>query len=269
MSGLAGDKSLMPTHEKVAKGEMRQLVKGIVTKLGNSRKHKRYDFLVIDEAQDIFDKGIDHIIKALLKVNNPLQNGSYFIFYDDSQDYPEAGDLSHYIRTREIFKSYAASYTLISNLRVNTGHGINEFIESAASGTIDILKDYGEDVIIKEWKKPEEVISLTKQLVTREKALGGQPQVKTLVLFTADLLKESSAFPGLLEKDGKFELMLAAGYSGRSEKIRYSTILKAKGLESDIVILVCSPLTNKRNIFQLFIGASRAKCRVYVLVKQI
>jgi hypothetical protein len=199
-------------------GEMRQLVKGILTKLGNSKKHKKYDFLVIDEAQDIFDKGIDHIVKALLKVNNPLQNGSYFIFYDDSQDYPEAGDLSHYIHTREIFKSYAASYTLISNLRVNTGHGINEFFESAASGTVDILKEYGEDVIIRERKKTEEVISLIKQMVIHEKALGSLHSVNTMVLFTADLLKESYAFPGLLQKDGNIELMLTKDYSVQSEK---------------------------------------------------
>ena len=67
LAELTGDKSLVPTHEKIAKGEMRQLVKGIVSKLGSSKKHEKYDFVVIDEAQDLFDKGIDQMLKALLK----------------------------------------------------------------------------------------------------------------------------------------------------------------------------------------------------------
>jgi hypothetical protein len=265
LANLAGDKSLLPSHAKIANGEMRQQVKGIVSKLGNSGKHEKYDFLVIDEAQDLFDKGIDHILKPLLKVNNPIQNGNYFIFYDDSQDYPESGDLGNYIRTRDAFRSSAASYTLVSNLRINTGHGISDLIASAVSGVFDPSKNYGNDVIVKEWKKPEEAVAMIKQAILQEKSLSGIPSENIITLFTADLLKKESPFPLLLKEDGNFELLSSSDYVIKSDKIRFTTILKAKGLERDVVILVCSPISDKKNIFQLFIGASRAKVKIVLL----
>ncbi|MGE5406705.1 MAG: NERD domain-containing protein, partial [Methanosarcina sp.] len=77
---LSGNKALIPTRETVRNGELRSCIKGAVSKTGSSKMTK-YDFIVVDEGQDIFDKGIDHILKALLKANNPLQNGSYYIFY--------------------------------------------------------------------------------------------------------------------------------------------------------------------------------------------
>ena len=193
LAELTGDRSLLPSYEKIASGEMRQQVKGIVAKLGSSKKHEKYDFLIIDEAQDLFDKGIDHLLKLLLKVNNPIQNGSYFIFYDDSQDYPEAGDLSHYIRTRDTFKSCAASYTLVSSLRPNTGQGISELIADAASGIFDPAGNYGSDVVRKEWRKPEEAVRLISQSVLQETAANGVHPGEIIVLFTSDLLKPGSA----------------------------------------------------------------------------
>lgn len=202
----------------------------------------------------------------LLKVNNPLENGSYYIFYDDSQDYPDGSDLTHYIRTRDTFKSYAASYNLTSSLRVNTGHGIDDFIREAASGTIDIKKDYGEDVVIREWGSPEEALKIVKTMMVREKGLGRVKNENCLVLFTADLLREKSPLPLMMEKDGVFELLTADNYSKPSGNIRYTTMLKAKGLERDVVILVSSSLTDRRNMFQIFIGASRARAKVCLLV---
>lgn len=268
LANLIGDKSLLPSHAKIANGEIRQQVKGIVSKLGNSGKREKYDFLVIDEAQDLFDKGIDHLLKPLLKVNNPLQNGSYFIFYDDSQDYPESGDLGNYIRTRDAFRSSSASYSLVSNLRINTGNGISDLISDTASGIFDPLKDYGKDVIIKGWDRPQEAVGMIRQVMLQEKSVSGLSSEKIITLFTAGLLKKESPFPDLIEKDGSFGILNASNNAVQSDKTRYTTILKAKGLERDVVILVCPHIADKRNIFQLFMGASRAKCRVYILVSK-
>ncbi len=262
-----GDKSFLPTDELVKRGEMRQLVKGLVAKLGNSKKHEKYDFLIFDEAQDIFDKGIDFIMKVLLKVNNPIQNGSWHIFYDDSQDYPEAGDLSHYIRTRDAFRNAGASYNLTSNLRVNTGHGISELISATASGIYDAGTDYGTDVRREEWNRPEDAVRLIRQVMLKERYSGGLASERIAVLFASSLLKEGSGLQPLLEDDGEFEQMTDSNYSDPSCKTRYTTILRAKGLEWDVVVLVLSDVDDKKKMFELFIGASRAKARVYILME--
>lgn len=269
LGGLSGDKSLTPSKEMVKKGELRQCIKGAVSKTGRRPDSEKYDFVIVDEAQDIFDKGIDFMLKALLKGNNPLENGRYYIFYDDSQDYPDGSDLTHYIRTRDMFRACAASYNLTDSLRVNTGHGIDGFIRDAASGSVDINKDYGEDVAISGWGSAEEVVRMIKTALAREKGLGGVKCENCIVLFTADLLKEVSEIRALLEQDGGFELVTSGNYSVPSGKMRYTTMLKAKGLERDVVVLVCSPLTDRRNQFQVFIGASRARAKIRLLVREL
>ena len=264
----SGDKSLIPSNEVIKKGELRQCVKGAVSKAGRRTDMERCDFVIVDEAQDIFDKGIDLMLKALLKGNNPIENGSWFIFYDDSQDYPDGKGLSLYIRTRDMFRNHAASYMLTSSLRVNTGHGIDEFVQDAASGSIDPGKDYGKDVAISGWKDAVEAIRMVKTALVREKSLGGTESENCIVLFTADLLRERSEIRALLEQDEGFELLTPENYSVKSARIRYTTMLKAKGLERDVVVLVSSPLTDRRNQFQVFIGASRARGKVVLLIHQ-
>jgi hypothetical protein len=262
---LSGDRALIPTRETVKRGGVRECVKGAVAKIRNTNKLGKYDFIVVDEAQDIFDKGIDHVIKALLKVNNPLQNGRYYIFYDDSQDYPGNEDLTHYIRTRDMFRSNAASYNLMSNLRINTGQGLDEFIRDASSGCLDTGKDYGKDVSVKGYGTAAEAITMIKSCLAREKGPGGIRAEDCQVLFTWDLLRKDSPFVQILEQEESFELLTPDNCGSSSVKIRYTTMLKAKGLEKDVVVLVSSSLHDAKNSFQIFIGASRAKAKLYLL----
>jgi DNA helicase IV len=51
-------------------------------------------------------------------------------------------------------------------------------------------------------------------------------------------------------------------------KTGYTSMLRTKGLEWDIVILISSSLEDQRNYFQLYIGASRARLKVYLLVEE-
>jgi len=262
---LSGNRALIPTRETVKRGGVRECVKGAVAKIRNTKNLEKYDFIVVDEAQDIFDKGIDHVIKALLKVNNPLQNGRYYIFYDDSQDYPGNEDLTHYIRTRDMFRSNAASYNLTSNLRINTGHGLDEFIRDAFSGCLDTGRDYGKDVSVKGYGTAAEAIAMLKSCLAREKGPGGIRAEDCLVLFTWDLLRKDSPFVQILEHEESFELLKPDNYGSSSAKIRYTTMLKAKGLEKDVVVLVSSSLRDAKNSFQVFIGASRARGKIVML----
>ena len=131
---LLGETSLMPTYDSVAKGEFGHLIHECLGRLHKAKKLPRYDFIVADEAQDLFDKGLDQVIKSLLKANNPLQKGNYYIFFDDNQAFPKFADLDTYIRTREALKEASAYYIQFANLRVNTGHGITELIQDAGHG---------------------------------------------------------------------------------------------------------------------------------------
>jgi len=262
---LLGDPSLMPTYDSVAKGEFGHLIRECLGRLHKAKKVPRYDFIVADEAQDLFDKGLDQVIKSLLKANNPLQKGNYYLFFDDNQAFPKFADLDTYIRTREALKDASAYYIQFANLRVNTGHGITELIQDAGHGQADPLKNYGNDVKFIAWKRPEEVPGILRQYINQEKTLSQCKPENMIVLFTFDLLKTDSALKELIREEPEIELLTVENLDSPSEKIRYTTALRSKGLEWDTVFLVCSSLTDPKNLFQLFIGASRAKGKVFVI----
>jgi hypothetical protein len=265
LATLAGDPTLMPTYDSVAKGEFGHMIYACLGKLHKAKKLPKYDFIVADEAQDLFEMGLDQVIKSLLKVNNPLQKGNYYIFFDDNQAFPRFANLDGYIRTRETLKEASAYYVQFANLRVNTGHGITELIQDTGRGQMDPQKAYGNDVKFISWKTPAEVPGLLKQYIDQEKAISHCTSENMMALFTADLLKEDSPLKEIIKKEATLELLTIDNLDNPSGKVRYTTALRAKGLEWDTVFLVCSSLTDPKNLFQLFIGASRAKGKVYVM----
>jgi energy-coupling factor transporter ATP-binding protein EcfA2 len=168
-----GEPGLMPTYEDINKGLLRQKVKGIIKKLGAKGMVQKYDFAIIDEAQDIFDKGIDLLLQALLKDNNPLQKGNYCIFFDDSQNYPdELNESDLYVWSRDAFKSYGACYTLSDNLRAGAGNGIRELILDTLAGRLDAENGYGEDVIFRTWREPDLLKKEILNVVLKERFMG-------------------------------------------------------------------------------------------------
>jgi superfamily I DNA/RNA helicase len=205
------------------------------------------------------------VIKSLLTGNNPLQKGNYYIFFDDNQAFPKFANLEAYIRTRDTLKEASAYYIQFTNLRVNTGHGIIELIGDAGHGMLDPRKSYGNDVKFISWKKPEEVPAILKQCIVQEKTLSQCKPEKMVALFTADLVREGAPLHELLPKNSELKLLTIENLDQPSEKTRYTTALKAKGLEWDVVFMICSSLTDPKILFQLFIGASRAKGKVYVI----
>jgi len=50
---LSGDSTLIPTYEKIGKGEMKQLIKGSLSKVHKSNKLEKYDFIVSVDSKTI------------------------------------------------------------------------------------------------------------------------------------------------------------------------------------------------------------------------
>ena len=86
-----------------------------------------------------------------------------------------------------------------------------------------------------------------------------------VILFTSALLRNDSAVPELMLKEKDFELLRPENLSLPFNGVRFTSILKTKGMEWEVVYLVCDNLSDADLSFQLFIGASRAKGRVYLV----
>ena len=267
LASKTGDPGLIPPIESINQGKLPEYITTILNRLRRNRALPRYDFIIADEAQDLFDKGIEKLIKDLLKSNDPVRNGQYYIFYDDSQAFPKTQNLEAYVTTRDMLRSHSACYTLFSSLRVNTGQGIGDLIRDAENKRINLGSKYGEDVTIWRWKNLPDAMKQAEQILNQEKMLnlGNQDSV---VLFTSDLIRPESGIIALMESRKEFVLIgkefgpLTLGKTG------YTSMLRTKGLEWDIVILISSSLEDPHNYFQLYIGASRARLKVYLLVEE-
>lgn len=262
------DPSLTLTYKTVEQGGMRSIVKETLNKCGRKKLLEEYDFIVADEAQDLFHKGLDLTLKYLLKGNNTLQHGNYYIFFDDSQTYPDKKiNLDLYVRTRDSLREASAYYVLSENLRANTGHGLAEFI-SDAEKTIMSDKKYGDDVKFISYRKASEIPGIIKQFLNQEKVLVSRNLSDMIVLLTSKLLHKETDLADMMKKDGSFELLERNNFLLPPERLRYITALKTKGLEWDVVFLVCDSEKEKEDIFEIFIGASRAISRVYVIYRK-
>ena len=63
-------------------------MKRLFDNLRDSENFIPYDYIVIDEAQDIFDKGAAEVLNSLTSINgNGLGTGRYLVFFDTEQGY--------------------------------------------------------------------------------------------------------------------------------------------------------------------------------------
>src|SRR5690606_27282211 len=72
--------------------EFYDFVKDTISRIENEKGFIPYDFIVIDEAQDIFDKGLDLFINSFSGYNGKgLLNGNSLVLYDIDQSYFNSG----------------------------------------------------------------------------------------------------------------------------------------------------------------------------------
>jgi hypothetical protein len=231
-----------------------------------------YDLIVADEAQDLFVKGLFDIIdNCLCSGKSGIEKGSYLIFWDQLDPFSEAENLDEYNTVRDLLKEYAAVYTLSPTFRAVSGHGITELLEAVQSGSFSLQKNYGTDVIIKTYSDiteiPEKLKNLCHSLLHDTKC----SKEEMIVLITSNLI--SGNRPQSKPLDDKldhqvFEKLTLSNIGEPASKFRYTTCLSYKGIDNDIVVLIVNELFNEKikNIYQLLLGASRARAKLFLLI---
>lgn len=247
------------------------LVKNTIQRLETEEKLKPYDFIVIDEAQDLLDRGLDLFINKFSGFNGQgLVNGNSLVLYDIDQSYSISG------------RSVAEIADLLSEYYCH--FKINEVKRSAQNPDIrklsaDILEnpdildidDFGikfPNIHVKRHKNLQDVKShMVKNILTpiREtvSSLKGQD---CIILIESTFLK--GEFKG---KEDLRELLIIKDVEELSEfnvgdtanKLRYSSILKFKGLEKKNVFLVISK-PSELNKYEIFVGITRAILNVEI-----
>lgn len=258
---------LDPNHKFVSFNDFKETstsliekMKQLFDKIRTSENFIPYDYIVIDEAQDIFDKGAAEVLNSLTSINgNGLGTGRYLVFFDTEQGYRK--DIRELDSYAEDISRYGTHFVLNENKRVPNNKQIvdeaNKILESEDEiQTSIIIRDIEErnDPAIKihHYQGTNELVKHIKALLTDLRS--GDNKWSEYVLLTDSHNKQ------LFERLSDIELikeLKPENVKYEEDRLSLTTILSYKGLETKHVLLV---LNNREEIdkFELYVGMTRA-----------
>ena len=233
--------------------------------LDNLEKTKFYDFIVIDEGQDLFDRGLDLFLNKLCGYNeNGLTNGNSLVLYDIDQSYSLGG--RSVSELADLLTGYFTHFKLNEIKRSAQNPDIrllsSVILENPKELLIEGFNETYRNIVI---KKHSSLSKVKKHLVNN--ALNSIRQDNSSLKGTdCIILIESKLLKGeyLGNPDMHYELAIKdieelneKNIIDTANKLKYTSILKYKGLESKNVFLVITEPSDY-NKYELFIGITRA-----------
>jgi len=241
------------------------VLKQTISKLESTNTLKQYDFVVIDEGQDILDRGLDLFINKFCGYNgNGLSNGNALILYDIDQSYLVSE--RDVMELADILTGYFSHFKLNDVKRSAQNPDIRklscELLDSPKVLEAEYFSlNYPNIPIIVhnslESVKRHLVQKVLSSIRTKTSSLRGED---CIVLIESSLLK--GAFRG--QPDMNYELTIndveelnENNITDTANKLRYTSILKYKGLEKKNVYLVITE-PSELNKYEIFVGITRA-----------
>lgn len=250
------------------------------------RKVKRldYDYIIVDEAQDVVDKGVDILLDELLDSgHNGLKRGRFLVFYDLEQGYNSIKRNLDEIINR--MAEHAACYILDENKRVPTNKLIVEYANRVLSVEHNQVSFESYLKVLESENIPGLTISIYKTVRDVKKAIKEHAQLfaqycgdmsSTTLLIHSDLNykrddDDDSVFDTIAEMDSLLAPLSEKTIERKSkELLAFTTILKYKGLEDNNIIIVLPYLKIKSSwdnfLFEIYVGMTRAIMNLDIIV---
>lgn len=244
--------------------EFEKIVRKVITDININ-----YDYLIIDEAQDIFDKGFEYIINRLLSNGNGLKNGTALILYDIDQSYvynnPEVYELA------DLYIDYFSHFKLDEIKRSAQNPVLKQLATKVIEGEYEVLEEKYENINI---ERIDSLKALKKSILrnclsfirNNDSSLYGKDCV---VLIDSDIYNNGYKNEYINQELGEIndvELLNENNLNNDKNILKYTSILKYKGLESHNVFLVISK-PNDINKYEIYLGITRAisNLTIYIL----
>lgn len=232
-----------------------------------------YDYIIIDEAQDVLDKGAIPLLNALTSVTKDgVSTGRYLIFYDTEQGYNYGSR-----QIDEIADALAlngARFVLDTNKRVPTNKEIVSFAQMLLNGTSandlfkSIIKENYASTQVYQFDGAKQLIKHINQ-IKKEIREGAKNWNEYVILADSSTKKEQTAgneklYDRIATIEGIKELSPKNICQNTSE-IPFTSMLSYKGLECKHVILIINGRTEISTL-ELYIGMTRAIMDLQLLV---
>lgn len=243
-----------------------------------------YDYIIVDEAQDVADKGIEILLNELLGQNhNGLEQGRYLVFYDLEQGYNSLSRNLNEVISR--LSKYAASFILDENKRVPTNKLIVEYANKVLAVEHEQLAFEAYLKALNENDIPGLTISIRKNVREVKKTIKSHSELlyqycgdmsSTALLIHSDFRhkeheEDDSIYDTISDMDSILVPLSENTIERKSkESLAYTTILKYKGLEDNNIILVIPYEKIKSSwdnfLFEIYVGMTRAIMNLDIII---
>lgn len=254
---------------------LNEKVKSLMKRLRSRKDFIPYDYIIIDEAQDTFDKNIICVLNNMTSsLCNGLENGRYLVFYDTEQGYnKDERELESYA---ESLNRYGCHFRLNENKRVPTNREIvkcaNMLLNTEAPDInkyiFDIEALHSEAIVIHHFRGAKEAVRYVRDKIASIK--NGSKKWEDYTLLIDSHLKKLSfnnndtIYERIYDMESTKELS-TENIGQFEKKLQFSSILSYKGLENKHIILLIS---NRMEIdrFELYVGMTRAVYDLEILI---
>jgi hypothetical protein len=249
------------------------IVKESVAELKRQGKLPTYDFIVIDEGQDTFDRGSDIIMNELCGYNHSgLINGNILILYDIDQSYNEDG--RNVLDIADLMIGYFAHFKLNEVKRSAQNPFIRLLSEKILQNPSILLQTSFQSEFENIYISKHPNLESVKKFIVNKIIMQLRDEHSSLRGNDCVLLIESSLLRGSYQEEPDMHYFLTikdveelndTNITDRGNILRYTSILKFKGLEKSNVFLVITEPSDK-NKYELYIGITRAINNLEILI---
>lgn len=236
-----------------------------IDKIKSKQSFENYDYIIIDEAQDFAEKGLELVLNELCgKNNNGLGNGNILFLYDIDQSYSWNG--RNIREDIEYLSGFFAHYKLNETKRSSQESGIKKL-------SLNLLHNLdlsltNNNIKIEEFNTFKEAKSkLLKDYLHSIRSTSSSLIGKDCVVLGESMFynkQNNIYFPDEFIVSDMEELTID-NVCNTKNILKHTSILKYKGLESrNVFLFTKSP--NSYNQYELYIGITRAINYLHIFI---
>jgi hypothetical protein len=238
----------------------------VVDYLRNFPLPEQYDYIIIDEGQDVINKGVDTLIDSLTASGQGLKNGNVLFLCDNEQAYTLSDEnISDDIDLLSLY---------FSHFQMNQVHRSinNPQIRNLALKALEDISIFDSDEIIAQFQetpikkfptfqraKNQMIKDFLKPIRDINNSLRGKDCV--LLVESSLLTKENIEELNIAD----VEIMSDKNVMDNANVLRYTTPLKYKGLEKENVALIVKK-NSAINQNEIYVGVTRAKRNLIIYI---
>lgn len=258
-------------------------LQGLESTIVRYLQNKSYDYVIIDEAQDVADKGMIAVLRVLTSLQNTgLQTGRFLVLYDIEQGY-NSGIRNLEAVVDEILRT-SAHFTINGNKRVPTNIEIVRYANELMTMKPEDLAAFWNKISNDEcackihFAEDSRILSRGIKQKRKEMANSNTSLESFTILVHSDLLiplrgDQDSVYDKLSYSDSVIELSTGNISRLPERAIGLSSILKYKGLENENIILVVPAKQVKSSyenfLFEIYVGMTRAIMNIDIFILNV